>query len=63
MRGIAPECTRGATHLSGEDETRERRGVDPCEFVQDRQGGDHPVAVAHLGSRTGVSVGTDTRVG
>ena len=39
---------RNATHLSREDEARERRGVDPRELIQDRQRGEHPIAIAHL---------------
>ena len=44
---MSPEGT--TTHLSREDEARERGGVDPRELVQDRHGGEHPIAIAHLG--------------
>ena len=47
MHSTSPEST--TTHLSREDEARERGGVDPRELVQDRHGGEHPVAIAHLG--------------
>jgi hypothetical protein len=39
-------------HLGRQDEARERGAVDPRELVQDRQGGQDPVAVTNLFSRT-----------